>query len=84
MAYGKLALALTAIAVASPVSAIRPDPETVSVAPDAPPHAKYCLRIEAITGSRLEEVKCWTRQEWADQDVDVDEEWAEEGVRVIA
>jgi hypothetical protein len=41
------------------------------------------MRIEAITGSRLEEVKCWTRAEWAEQGVDVDHDWAAEGVRVI-
>jgi hypothetical protein len=41
------------------------------------------MRIE-ITGSRLEEVKCWTREKWAEDEVDVDKEWADEGVRVIA
>ena len=41
------------------------------------------MRIEAIIGSRLEEVKCWTRQQWADNEVDVDKDWAEEGVAVI-
>ena len=30
------------------------------------------MRIEAITGSRIEELKCWTREEWAEQGVDVD------------
>jgi hypothetical protein len=41
------------------------------------------MHIEAITGSRLEEVKCWTRQEWAEQGVDVDKDWPREGVRTI-
>jgi len=41
------------------------------------------MRIEAITGSRMEQVRCWTRAEWAEQDVDVDQEWAKDGVRVI-
>jgi uncharacterized protein YjhX (UPF0386 family) len=41
------------------------------------------MHIEAITGSRLELVKCWTRQEWAEQGVDVDQDWAKEGVRAI-
>ena len=41
------------------------------------------MRIEAITGSRIEELKCWTREEWAEQGVDVDEDWAKEGVRTI-
>ena len=41
------------------------------------------MHIEAITGSRVELVECWTRAEWADQGVDVDKDWAKEGVRVI-
>jgi uncharacterized protein YjhX (UPF0386 family) len=41
------------------------------------------MRIEAMTGSRIEEVRCWTRAEWAEQEVDVDKDWPKEGVRVI-
>lgn len=52
-------------------------------APPAPDSALYCLRIEAVTGTRLEEVKCLTRQQWAELEVDVDAEWPKEGVRVI-
>ena len=52
-------------------------------APSAGPNALYCLRIEAITGSRLEQVRCWTRDEWTEQGVDLDKEWPKEGVRVI-
>jgi len=29
-------------------------------------------------------VLCLTRQEWVDLEVDLDKEWAKEGVRVIA
>jgi hypothetical protein len=36
-----------------------------------------------VTGTRLEEVKCLTRQQWAELEVDLDAEWADEGVRVI-
>ena len=54
-----------------------------TAAPEAGPDAKYCLRIE-ITGSRLERILCLTREEWVDEEVDVDKEWAENGVRVIA
>ena len=85
MAHMKMALALSVIvAGASPVSATVTEPSPTVGAPEAGPDAKYCLRIEAVTGTRLEKVKCWTRQEWADQDVDVDAEWAKEGVTVIA
>jgi hypothetical protein len=55
----------------------------IPAGPAGTPETKYCMRIEAITGSRLEELKCWTREEWAEREVDVDLEWAREGVRTI-
>ena len=77
MAHRELAIGLTVIAVAaSPVSA-------AVQAPPASPEARYCMRVEAITGSRLETIQCWTREEWAAQGVDVDKDWPKEGVRVI-
>jgi catabolite regulation protein CreA len=82
MAHKILLVALSMIAAGSPVSASQIE-EVPTVAPAAGPDARYCLRIEAITGSRIERVRCWTREEWAANDVDVDAEWAEEGVRVI-
>ncbi len=83
MANKNWLLALTLIA--SPVSAAGQDAvQTVpAVAPAGTPQTKYCMYIEAITGSRLEEVKCWTRAEWAEQGVDVDQDWPKEGVRTI-
>ena len=44
---------------------------------------KYCIEYEKVVGSRIEELKCWTREEWAEQGVDVDKDWAKEGVRTI-
>jgi uncharacterized protein YjhX (UPF0386 family) len=41
------------------------------------------MRVEPHTGSRLETVECWTREQWAMADVDLDKEWPKEGVRVI-
>jgi hypothetical protein len=82
MAYKQMVVALSMIATAWPVSAAQYQ-EVPTAAPAAGPGAKYCMRIEAITGSRLEKVKCWTREEWAEQGVDVDKDWAEEGVKVI-
>jgi hypothetical protein len=85
MAHRALVFAFaTVVTAASPVSATLTEPRPEVGAPAAGPTAKYCLRIEAITGTRLEKVKCWTREEWAEQDVDVDKEWAKEGVAVIA
>jgi hypothetical protein len=38
---------------------------------------------EPVTGSRLETVECFTREEWAEGGVDVDKDWPKEGVRVL-
>ena len=62
-----------------------------AAAADAPPAAapagteatRYCMKVEAVTGTRLEKIECWTRAEWTSQGVDVDRDWPEEGVRTI-
>ena len=77
----KILVASFMTAAAAPLAATLPEP-VPPVAPAGTPETRYCMKIE-ITGSRLEEVKCWTREEWAEQEVDVDKEWAAEGVRVI-
>ena len=51
-------------------------------APAGTPNTRYCLRVEPITGSRIETIQCMTREQWADLGLDVDQEWAENGVRV--
>ena len=79
MAHGKLMLALALAAAAAPVAAAA----QALVAPAGTSDTRYCMKIEWITGSRLERVKCWTRAEWAAQGVDVDREWPREGLRVI-
>ena len=79
MAYKTLAFAAgLIIAAASPALASEP---TVP-APPGTPTTKYCLRV-TITGTISEPVQCWTREDWAEQDVDVDKEWAANGVRTI-
>lgn len=83
MAQKELVAALFMIAAASPVTAASQEPAPPTIAPAGTPDTRYCLHIEAITGSRLEEVKCWTRAEWAENGVDVDKDWAREGVAVI-
>ena len=82
MAFKTLATALGIAAAATPVSATIQDIAPMA-APAGTPDTLYCMHIEAITGSRLEKTKCWTRQEWAEQGVDVDVDWAKEGVRTI-
>ena len=84
MAHKLLAVALTMIAAIPPVSAASPTPTPTTIAPPASADARYCLRVEPFTGTRLETIQCWTRREWKDQGVDVDKEWAKEGVRIIS
>ena len=81
MARTALVLAF-GLLTAAPVSATVQDTRWAG-APEGTAETKYCMRIEAITGSRIEEVKCWTRAEWADRGVDVDVDWAKEGVRTV-
>lgn len=74
-----LTIAVT-VAAASPAVASQMPADG---APQAGPDALYCLRIEPELGSRIETVQCYTRAGWAAMDVDLDAEWAREGVRVI-
>jgi hypothetical protein len=83
MAHKEVVVALSMIAAASPVSATSPEP-TPNTAPAGTPETKYCMWIEAITGTRVESVWCWTREEWAQQGVDVDKAWAKDGYKIIA
>ena len=83
MAHKLLLLALGTIVAASPAPASIQEPALKMGAPAGSPDTLYCMRIEASIGSRLEEVKCWTREQWAENEVDVDRDWAEEGVAVI-
>lgn len=80
MAQKELIVAFGLAVAASPLLATNPEP---TVAPAGTTVTKYCMYVEPITGSRIETVECWTRQEWAEQEVDVDKEWAEEGVAII-
>lgn len=84
MGRKQLAFALCMIAGAMPVSAASQGPLSVPGAPAGTPGTRYCMRVEAFTGTLVEQVKCWTRREWAEQGVDVDRDWAREGVRTIA
>jgi hypothetical protein len=81
MAHKHLVVALGLMVAASPAAATQELPP--SAAPPGTPTTKYCLHVAPLTGSLVETVQCWTREEWAEQDVDVDKEWAKEGVGVI-
>ena len=74
-AFGSIAI-ISASAAASPGPTSRPSPTDSA-------DTRYCLRVEAFTGTRIERVQCWTRAEWTEQGVDVDVDWAKEGVAII-
>ena len=79
MTYKDLIVPLSIMAVALPLH-----PAAQPGAPSGGPQTRYCLRVDPETGSRIGTIQCRTREEWASLDVDVDEEWAANGVRVIA
>ena len=84
MSHRKLAAAFSLIVVAvSPALAQPAERDAMTGAPAAGPDARYCLRVEPVLGTRVERIRCWTRERWAGLGVDVDKEWAREGVRVI-
>ena len=82
MAYKELAVALGMIIISASVSATKPEPGTAATVPEAGPGARYCLRVEPVTGSLIQSVMCRTREEWAALGVDLDREWPREGVGV--
>ena len=69
--------ALSLVAAAPPAAA---EPERA--VPTGAAESRYCLRVEALVGTLVERVRCWTRRQWQEQGVDVDAEWAKNGVRV--
>ncbi|HEX8514174.1 MAG TPA: hypothetical protein VF688_13825 [Allosphingosinicella sp.] len=83
MAHKTLAAAFSLIVAVSPALAQPYGRDDMAGAPAAGPDARYCLRVAADTGSLVERIRCWTRRQWDEQGVDVDKEWAKEGVTVI-
>ena len=90
MALKAMTVGLSLIVAISPLSA-QPDSGPIDTSDEAPvttpappggPDTRYCMRIE-LTGNVIEPVRCWTRAEWAEQGVDVDRDWHDDGVRVI-
>ncbi|HET7708536.1 MAG TPA: hypothetical protein VFK50_03260 [Sphingomicrobium sp.] len=73
----KLVLLLVTLIAAPSLAAAQGEP-----APAGTADTRYCMRV-LLTGNVVEPVRCWTRDQWADQGVDVDKEWAREGIRVI-
>jgi hypothetical protein len=83
MAHKKLLAGLSMI-IASPLAAASLEPPPTPAPAPAPaggPGTLYCMRV-TVTGTIPDPVVCWTRDEWAEQGVDVDKEWAKNGVRI--
>jgi hypothetical protein len=79
MSFRKIAPMLALLA-AGPTLAT---PPLAAQAPAGTSETRYCMRIEAATGSRVQTVRCWTRAQWEAQGVDVDKDWPREGVRIV-
>ena len=79
MAHRYLIAAIGLLAAAAPLSASVHD-NPAGATPVESANGKFCLRVEAITGSKVETIQCMTREEWVAQGVDLDREWAKEGV----
>ena len=79
----KALLAFATIAAGSPLLAATLQEAAPSAAPPGNPNTLYCMHVDPVTGSNVQTIQCWTREEWAEQDVDLDKEWARNGVKVI-
>jgi hypothetical protein len=77
MAHKALVLAFGMIVTTSPLTAATSEP-----APAGTAGTRYCLHVAPVTGSLIETVQCWTRDEWAEEGVDVDKAWAKDGVGI--
>ena len=77
-----LLIGLSTLIAASAATA-NTQPADMTAAPAGTPETRYCMRVEPQTGSRIESIECWTREEWAEGGVDVDKDWPKEGVRVL-
>ena len=81
MAFKGLIIALGALVATS--AAANTQPTQTTGAPAGNANARYCLRVDPIIGSRIETIQCRTRDDWAALEVNVDQEWGQNGVRVI-
>lgn len=83
MAFRNVVFTLSLVAGAASGASASAD-ITTGPSPSDSAFTRYCMRVGAITGSRVETIECWTRAEWAEQGVDLDKDWPKEGVSIIA
>jgi hypothetical protein len=79
-----MALELILAGLLAATSQVPAGDQTATLAPPGTPTTRYCLKVDPLPGSKIETVECMTREEWANLEIDVDAEWAANGVRVIA
>ena len=79
----KTFISLVLLAAASPVAAANLQQPQEPAAPPGNASTLYCMHVDPMPGSNVQTIQCWTREQWAEQDVDVDNEWAKNGVKVI-
>ena len=82
MAHPAWIIAVGIVAVASHALATNARPSPMAEAPAGTTQTRYCMRNDPLTGSLVQTVQCWTREEWAEQGVDIDREWLKNGVNV--
>ena len=80
----KTMVAALSLIIAGSAASVATAHSNMSAPPPAGgPSTRYCLRVDPITGSRIETIQCRTREDWSELGIDLDMEWAENGVRVI-
>lgn len=72
-----------AILILTLASASAANAQSDEAAPSGTADTRYCMKIEPTTGTLVSRTVCWTREQWANQGVDVDMDWAENGVRTV-
>ncbi len=64
MSYASAILTFSLLVTSAPAVAGQPAPKD---------QTKYCMQVEASTGSRISKTECRTKAEWAQLGIDVDE-----------
>lgn len=76
----KLLSILALVAASAPTTAATPTGNTAPKAATKTASAqKYCLQMEEMTGSRVRESECRTKEDWKRRGVDVDDLQAKSG-----
>lgn len=62
-------IVILSLILAAPAAAAEPASKRTT----ARDQTKYCIEVEAMTGSRISKMECRTKAEWAQLGIDVDE-----------